>query len=187
MTPATRARRLDNEWQAVCRLAALNPNALILLERRSGTVPEVFSFQLRQTEGLRIPPPANATASTHACELRFPRFYPAVPLEAYLHEPVFHPNIDPVNGFLCLWERTSPGDTATDAICRVQAMVVWKMFNLEGIHVMQPDAATWFLQQTNRALPLPHTPVVDPAGSLVDIAQPTTGRAQGRRRLSALG
>lgn len=186
MTPTTRTRRLDNEWQAICRLAALNPNILIPLKRKSGSIQEIFSLRLRETNGLQILPGADDTVSTHCVDLRFPRFYPAVPLEAYLQQPVFHPNIDPVTGFLCLWDRTSPGDTATDAIRRVQAMIVWKMFNLEAIHTMQPDAAIWFLRQTARGLPLRHTPIREPADERAGFRQNSARSTPRRGRLSTL-
>jgi hypothetical protein len=164
MTPSLRARRLDKEWLAVLQLAENNPGGLIPLGRSSRGVLEIFSLQLRDTDGLlmRIHEGARRVVSTHSFELRFPRFYPAVPLEAYLSEPLLHPNVDPGTGFLCLWERTSPGDTAIEAIRRVQAMIAWKMYNLEAIHIVQPAAAEWVLQQPGIALPLRHTPLREP-------------------------
>jgi len=75
--------------------------------------------------------------------LRFPRFFPAVPIEATLTLPVFHPNVDSRSGFVCLWTRTSPGDTVMEALRRLQRIVAWAAVNNEAEHVMQPEAARW--------------------------------------------
>ena len=80
----------------------------------------------------------------HTLRLCFPRFYPDVPIECYIKEPLFHPNVRPDKGFICLWERFSLGDTAIQAVCRTQAMAAHRMMNLRPEHVMNPEAAEWY-------------------------------------------
>jgi len=53
----------------------------------------------------------------------FARFFPAVPIEAYLTRPVFHPNVHPTTGFVCLWSRFSKADTVIEALCRLHTHV----------------------------------------------------------------
>lgn len=162
MIQGLRFRRLNNEWLSIEQLACENGGVLALQERTTRGPHEIFSLVITQTEGLRAARNGFQLVSAHAFELRFPRFYPSVPIEAYLSQPLFHPNIDPLTGFVCLWERTSPGDTAIEAVRRVQALIVWKMVNLEAAHVMQPEAASWFSTGADVALPLRHVLLHEP-------------------------
>jgi ubiquitin-protein ligase len=185
VTPGMRARRLDNEWQAVTRLAECNPGVVCAVERITREAREIFQLRLCQSAGVSLSPAEKHIAWDHGLQLRFPRFYPAVPLEAYLDNPVFHPNVDPATGFICLWERTSPGDNSLEAVRRVQAILAWKMFNLETVHVMQPEAAEWLATQAEFTLPLGHTTIRTPLEWQMERFVCKAPAASGRRRLSS--
>jgi hypothetical protein len=83
----------------------------------------------------------------HTFRLCFPRFYPDVPIECYVKEPLFHPNVRPDTGFVCLWERFNLDYTAIQAVCRTQAMAAYRMLNLRNEHVMNNEAAQWYEQK----------------------------------------
>jgi RNA polymerase sigma factor (sigma-70 family) len=155
-----RTRRIENEWKLLNQLAALNPATLHVRGRGVGSAGEYFCVEMRQTAGLiRIAGVAEVRES-HAMELNFPRFFPVVPIEVLLQVPVFHPNVDPDTGFVCLWTRTCPGDSVAEAITRAQRIVSWDLMNLSPDHVMQPEAANWYRSEPrSTALPCAFVPV----------------------------
>jgi hypothetical protein len=58
---------------------------------------------------------------------------------------LFHPNVKPETGFVCLWQEANPRDTAIQAVARAQAMAAYRMVNMGGAHQMNRDAADWFV------------------------------------------
>lgn len=137
-------RRIANEWREARQLERCNTDVIRFGLPRSEGDDTVLAVTLWKTSGLVAVPDGLQVVEEHEAVLRFPRFFPAVPIEAYLRRPVFHPNVDPVNGFVCLWDRFSPGDTIVTAVCHLQQIVAWRMLNLWADHVMQPEAAEWY-------------------------------------------
>src|SRR4029078_2560627 len=86
------------------------------------------------------------TRDEHTIRLGFTRFYPDVPIECYVEEPLFHPNVRPETGFVCLWQDANPRDTGIQAIARAQSMAAYRMVNLGDPHQMNRDAAAWYRQ-----------------------------------------
>ena len=137
-------RRIANEWRDARQLELCNTDVICFRPPRTEGYDTVLGVTLWKTAGLVAGPDGLQMVAEHEAELRFPRFFPAVPIEAYLRRPVFHPNVDPVNGFVCLWDRFSPGDTVVAAVCHLQRIVAWQMLNLWADHVMQTEAAEWY-------------------------------------------
>lgn len=129
------ARRLEAEWVLLRALAARNPARLAELAAEDTTL----RVTLRGTPA-RLP--GGGFASEHRLRLVYPRFFPALPLELYLDTPVFHPNVHPETGFVCLWDRHQAAHTAEDAVHKTAAMLGWRLFNFRPEHTMQLDAAT---------------------------------------------
>jgi ubiquitin-protein ligase len=143
-----RLERIEREWNLLGQLAVLNPNCLRRLGRRSRATEETFLLQLSSSPGIQqIIRERPYVREEHTIRLSFPRFYPDVPIECYVKEPLFHPNVNPSTGFVCLWERFNLDYTAIQAICRTQAMAAYRMINLRTEHVMNNDAAQWFEQK----------------------------------------
>ncbi len=141
-----RADRIEREWRMLDRLARANVGTVEVLERTSSPLEEVFRVRLHNSPGLES---ASGTRLSrrdeHTVRLGFTRFYPEVPIECYVEEPLFHPNIRPETGFVCLWEEANPRDTAVQAIARAQAMAAFRMVNLGDAHRMNRPAADWYL------------------------------------------
>ncbi len=136
-----RARRLDNEWSLLARLAEYNPGIVEVVRREVLPDADVFHVVLHRTSALTLQPPhALMEAASHVARFRYPSYYPSVPIEAFLETPVFHPNIHPENGFVCLWDRFSKGDTILEALRQLQRVVTWELWNDHPDHVMQPEA-----------------------------------------------
>lgn len=137
--------RVAKEWDLLHRLAALNPRQIDIVDRRSTLDDETFVLRLQDSPGLES---ARGRAmqgrDVHSLRLCFSRFYPEVPIECYVDEPLFHPNIKPETGFVCLWDQVNPRDTVVQAIARAQAMAAFRMVNLGGPHVMNRAAAEWY-------------------------------------------
>jgi hypothetical protein len=173
-------RRVANEWRDAKQLEQCNTDVIRFGQLRSEGDDTVLAVALSQTAGLVISGNGLQVVEEHEAELRFPRFFPAVPIEAYLRRPVFHPNIDPVNGFVCLWDRFSAGDTVVTAMCHLQQMVAWRMFNLRADHVMQREAAEWYDGgRDGHRLPLKYRELILPyglSGLRVFCANPRTAR-----------
>ena len=178
-----RRQRINNEWTILSQIAGANPSCIDIKEQR----PDEFVLVLKQSpapiclhgrnEDGRI-----ELVQEHELRFVFARFFPAVPIEAYLTRPVFHPNIHPTTGFVCLWSRFSKADTVIEALCQLQRILTYSVFSDSADDVMQPEALTWAMN-INRgiALPLPCTELVKPT-SWVEEKDFRTPPA--RRRLS---
>jgi ubiquitin-protein ligase len=127
-------RRLRAEFRLLADLVARNPQRLAGLSADDSTRRLTLrGTPARSTSGAIIDP--------HRLRLQYPRFFPALPLELYLDTPVFHPNVHPETGFVCLWDRHCVAHTAEDALHKTVAILGWRLFNLRPEHTMQPNAA----------------------------------------------
>src|SRR5262249_59417920 len=93
-----RQQRIENEWSLLQRMAEVNPSLLAIQERRR----DEFLLTLDKTSAVERVNEELRTYSRHELRLAFSRFFPAVPIEAYLLRPAFHPNVHPDTGFVCL-------------------------------------------------------------------------------------
>jgi hypothetical protein len=142
-----RADRVEREWRLAQRLQALNPGQLEILKRESGPDEEVFHVRLLNTPGIEaVAGSQPVIRHQHRLRFGFPRFYPEMPIECYIEEPLFHPNVKAETGFVCLWEEASPRHTVVQAISRAEAMVSYRMVNLGNPHMMNRPAAEWYQQ-----------------------------------------
>ena len=142
-----RSDRVDREWRLLERLAAANPDQLELLERRTSPSEDVFQVRLHKSPGLETAVDSDLQIrDVHRFRLVFTRFFPDVPVECYVDEPLFHPNVRPETGFVCLWEEANPRDTTIQAVARAQAMAAYRMVNLGDPHQMNREAAGWYRQ-----------------------------------------
>jgi ubiquitin-protein ligase len=136
-----RARRLENEWKLLAQLAEHNPGILEVVRRETLPDADVFHVVLHRTSVLSLIEPRTLMQfASHEVAFRFPSYYPSVPIEAFLVKPVFHPNVHPENGFVCLWDKFSSGDTIVEAIVKLQKVITWELWNGRDNHVMQPEA-----------------------------------------------
>jgi Ubiquitin-conjugating enzyme len=175
-------RRVEQEWRLLADLAAANPFVLSMDGRRTEDGIEVFQFTLRQTPALVMESEGPRLRHTHGVFLRFPRFFPAVPSELSLASPVFHPNVHPENGFVCLWDRFSAKDTVVETVAQLQRVITWQLFNEVPDHLMQPAALAWYKNPArDLALPLVVEALRRPAG--LDLISPTNPGPR-RKRLS---
>jgi hypothetical protein len=158
--PSIRARRLEQEWRLLQEFAGANAGLLEVLGRRTAFPTEEFEVRLHLSPAITDPNrPDLGVLTVHDIRLSFPRFFPTMPIEAYLKQPVFHPNVDPANGFVCLWTRNSLRDHVMEAIRRLQQVIGWKLVNREADHVMQPAALAWLNEQAPERQPLAFTPL----------------------------
>lgn len=159
-------------------MAEANPSLLAIQERR----PDEFLLELHATSAVERVNQEIKTLSGHKLRLAFSRFFPTVPIEAYLLRPVFHPNVHPDTGFVCLWGRFSLRDTVVEALCQLQRVLSYTLFSELADHVMQPDALRWAeLERTAGRLPLAYTPLAKPPGWQ---EEREFRSAPGRKRLS---
>jgi len=156
-----RQQRIENEWSLLQRMAEANPSLLAIQERRRNE----FLLTLDETSAVERVKEALRTFSHHQLRLAFSRFFPTVPIEAYLLRTVFHPNVHPDTGFVCLWGRFSLRDTVVEALCQLQRVLSYTLISESTDHVMQPDALRWAeLERAAGKLPLAYTPLAKPAG-----------------------
>ena len=149
-----RDKRLENEWKFLLQLQQDNPDLIRDASRTSLHGGDWLEFILRETSAFTLPDGANRLA-THRVKLHFPEYFPAVPIEAYLDVPVLHPNVHPENGFVCLWDRFSPGDSVIESVRQLQRVLSWELFNPHADHLMQVAA----LQDIPADIPLPYRAV----------------------------
>jgi ubiquitin-protein ligase len=140
-----RLQRIEQEWKLLEKLESLNPEFIEILQRKSRPTEEIFYLRLLQSPGVEeINGDSPLVREEHTVRLCFPRFYPDVPIECYVKEPLSHPNVRLETGFVCLWERFSLGDTVIQAVCRAQATAAYRMVNLREEHLMNLEAARWY-------------------------------------------
>ena len=137
------SRRLTAEWTLLAELAALNPGRLFDL----ATSDAAFHLTLNATPALSL---TGEVLDVHRLHLVFPRYFPALPLELSLETPVFHPNIHPDTGFVCLWDRHSALNTVEHALHKTAAILGWTLSNPDPRHTMQPAAQR--LTETERKM-----------------------------------
>lgn len=158
-------RRVEQEFRILELLVQTNSSILELSKRVKEIGGEVFNVILRQTSSLTGSPADFEAVSSHEVYLHFPKFFPSTPIEVSLSRPVFHPNVHPETGFVCLWNRFSPGDTVMEAISQLQQVITWKLVNQETDHLMQPEALAWYKDPARgMELPLAYTPITKPTG-----------------------
>jgi hypothetical protein len=137
---------------------------------------------LHDTSGLVEIDGRKTMVSSHGAEIRFPRFFPYVPMEATLQRPVFHPNVDPNNGFVCLWSRFFVGDTVVTALQQLQKVIAWELINQDPRHVIQPAAVEWYKSPSREwSLPLSYVAILSSDSAH---GQATRAPATRRYRLS---
>ena len=150
MGASTREVRIAAEWQLLLALIQRNSGRLIDRCWRDAT----FLVTLRETLGYDptllesdksisvVSARREALIHEHRMHITFPRHYPAVPMEVYLARPIFHPNIHPQTGFVCLWQRHSLTHTVEHAVHKTAAILGWRLFATDPAHVMQLEALT---------------------------------------------
>jgi ubiquitin-protein ligase len=132
-----RERRLHSEWALLQTLVQLNPDRLAQPVRRDTT----FLVSLQRVPAIPLDAMRrNCSVTEHRLRISYPRDFPAVPMEAYLEKPVFHPNIHPETGFLCLWEKHGPTNTVEHAVHKAVAMLAWRLLARSLPHCMQAEA-----------------------------------------------
>lgn len=178
-------RRVEQEWRLLQTLAGENRPVLEVLDRKQEVTCDLFSLVLRQTCGLVKHASELKSLKTHAVVFRFPQFFPSVPIEASLVEPVFHPNVHPVTGFVCLWNRFSAGDTIVEAVARLQRVVAWQLMNVNSDHLLQPESIAWYGDpQRTIQLPLSFQAVLIPKGFRFERSYALRPTGNYRRRLA---
>lgn len=150
-----RDNRIANEWQLLIQFAALNPDRIQEIQKKEDGG---FTFLLKEVPSLSQKPERNKQLplqTEHRVAVEFPRYYPSVPCEVFLSVPVFHPNIDPINGFVCLWNQHRVANNIEVAIVKLAAVLAWELMNADAPHIMQPEALEWYRASTEERSPLP--------------------------------
>jgi hypothetical protein len=136
MATSLRERRMESEWLLLTRLMEVNPHIMRTAKRAR----DAFYVHLCETPGWIADPSGPVVVREHWVEYRFPRYYPALPVEAYCRRIPFHPNAHPVNGFLCLWADYAPSRSIHDAVVTTRAVLAHQAVNRDAQHCMQPLA-----------------------------------------------
>lgn len=131
-----RDRRIENEWLSLCALAQDNPSIIVSTHRALSE----FTVSLQNSPAWVAGAEGPVLKTDHCVRYRFPAYYPHLPVEAWFAVPVFHPNVDPLNGFACLWRDHYPTRTVIDAIVITRALIAHQTRNSHPLHIMQPDA-----------------------------------------------
>ncbi|HYB62047.1 MAG TPA: ubiquitin-conjugating enzyme E2 [Methylomirabilota bacterium] len=149
-----------------------------VLGKETGPDGDSFWLLLHGTSGVVEVDGRKALVSSHQIEIRFPRFFPYVPMEARLGRPVFHPNVDPTNGFVCLWNRFAVEDTVVTGLHQLQRVISWELINQDPRHIIQPAAVEWYKTSPREwSLPLSYAAILSS-----DSAHGQTTRAPAARR-----
>lgn len=155
-----RRQRIENEWSFLQRIAHANPHTVLIGARAN----DEFLVTLLQTSGPVKRGNSIEIREEHQLRLCFARFFPTIPMEAYLSQPVFHPNVHPTTGFVCLWHKAVIADTVVEALIQLQRILSYSACTESPDHIMQPEALTWAQHPTRGVeFPLKYTPLKKPA------------------------
>lgn len=153
-------RRVEQEWRLLQALVATNQTLLEPAKKKATENGVAFDFCLHKTEAIVTAFDCFHIQTDHKVSLHFPKFFPSIPIEASLSQPVFHPNVHPETGFVCLWGKFSPGDTVIEGVAQLQRILTWQLLNRQSEHIMQPAALEWFDNPTRSILlPLRFQPI----------------------------
>jgi Ubiquitin-conjugating enzyme len=181
--PTAYDRRLEEEWRSLGLLASLNTSVIEVVSRVGVGHVQAFTIRLRNTMGLVAARGDLTAIADHEATFFFPRFFPSTPIEASLRTPVFHPNVHPENGFVCIWGRFSAGQTVIHALERLRGVITWTLVNEQEYHVMQPEALAWYLDERAIQIPLSCQLLVKPGALQGDFACADHPPISYRRRL----
>jgi ubiquitin-protein ligase len=148
-------RRLTYEWDCLQQLMTEAPDKLCQARRIDD---HAFLLSVAMMPALSAQPGQDWQPNikdNHQITLSFPRYYPAVPSEIFLSEPVFHPNVDAVNGFVCLWDKHRVANTARHALAKLASVLAWRLLNADAPHLMQPSALDWYHNSPDAKASLP--------------------------------
>jgi len=161
-------RRVEQEWRLLQALVESSPTIVGPAKKEATENGSSFDFDLHGTEAIIKVFDGFQIRSDHKVSLHFPAFFPSIPIEASLAQPVFHPNIHPATGFVCLWGKFSSRDTVIEAVAQLQRIVTWQLLNRESEHIMQPAALVWFDDPARPvSLPLRFQPISVPRALLL--------------------
>jgi ubiquitin-protein ligase len=164
-------RRMHAEWNLLQQLAARNPDRLTDLSLDDGTI----VLRLKKTPALLID---GSVHYEHVISLGFPMHYPAVPMTLHLQEPVLHPNVHPSSGFVCLWADHRITNTVEHALHKTVAILGWRLFNAETVHVMQPAALLRVADAGSAEQLHPYTPLLGVDGRAEEPIMPAVRRGR---------
>lgn len=142
-------RRVEAEWADFNSLVSLNIARFGDIGRRQSGIEVDFVFDLLKTPSFvrsSQQPAALEVIETHSVKIRFPRFFPAVPMEVRVLSFPVHPNIDPLNGYICLWAEHHPLNTVGDSLWLLEGMLTWRICNEEDAPNLQPEAYSMLRQ-----------------------------------------
>ena len=143
-------RRLQAEWDLLQQLAQLNPGRLTGISCEDRT----FRFTLREAPVRLAGSPNGEHVSIHDVRAAYPSFFPSAPLELYVGRAFFHPNVHPETGFVCVWAQHRLEHTIEHALHKLVAMMSGRLYNLEAMHRMQPEALNAMLPNDAEWKPL---------------------------------
>ena len=172
-------RRLQAEWELLQTLAQLNP------ERLTGISAEdrIFRFTLHQTPTRLAHSTHDNPVTVHHLRVLYPSYFPAVPLEVYVDDAFWHPNVHPETGFVCVWEGHRVDNTVEHALHKVVAMMAGRLYNRQAIHVMQPEALSWIEQRNDEdSAPNGVKPLIGIAHDTFSLDCFVTGQGTKKRR-----
>jgi hypothetical protein len=157
------ARRVEQEWLLLGSLATHNPDILEVHGRQEHPDGLVFEVTLHRTASVVLEPGGCSLREDHRAAIHLRPFFPSVPVEVSLARPVFHPNVHPGTGFVCLWGHFSSGYTIMEALVQLQRVLTWQLWNRQSVHLMQPEALDWQQGRNNPyVMPLPYAPLSKP-------------------------
>lgn len=179
-------RRLRGEWELLDQLRRCNPGLLTAASRSADCLVEDIRFVLSGTPATMRDESGVRIETSHRLRIRYPRFFPAVPLEAYVPQGIFHPNVDPQSGFICLWSSHSPSNSIIHAILILRQVLSWHLMNDGASHLMQADALAWFRSEARHlSVPFAIDPLILPSGCDGIAAHVEPWHSRSRRRFDS--
>jgi ubiquitin-protein ligase len=168
-----RNRRIEMEWQLLEALADANRATFAAITQSE----DEFRVDMRESPAWVSGGRERRVETAHALRFAYPRYYPSLPLEGYFIRPIFHINVDPATGFVCLWRDYRPAQTIVDAILITRTIMAGKVANRDLAHIMQPDAVLINGESDKFSMPSLTLPI--------SCRPPLSLRHHGRRRLSS--
>lgn len=165
MAKSLRDRRLEQEIRIFQELAAANADRMRV--RSIGTDGDAYlvSFRLSGCEFLSLD---RRVGDGMDMEIRFTRYYPLVPPEVSFIPAIFHPNVSPESGFVCLFEDYRMEYGVVEYLQIAQQVATWQIWNGDPQQVLSPEAVAWLeAGASGIALPLRAAPLMAPAGTLL--------------------
>lgn len=177
------------DYNEMTELAEENTHIRFEAESYSNNAPTIYkvTFDYPSFKALSEDGNTPILSNEHRCEIELGANYPRESPRVRWLTPIFHPNIRPADGAVCLgvlMDRYLPGIGMARVVTMLAEMVQWR--NFDAIHCFNIVAGDWAVvpEHWEHIYEIGGSPFQGPVQELLDMLQASFGNEEVRPRIS---